>query len=82
MDPQAAMDAPRFNWIRGKEVALEPSIPDDVYDGLARRGHELMGRDSAAEYYYGGGQVIVRDPDSGLLIGGSDPRKDGAAVGF
>jgi gamma-glutamyltranspeptidase/glutathione hydrolase len=81
MNPQAAMDAPRFRWIRDKHVALEPAIPDDVYAGLARRGHELMDRAPAAHYSYGGGQVIVRD-SNGTLIGGSDPRKDGAAVGW
>ncbi len=82
MDPQAALDAPRFNWIRDKQVALEPAISGAVYDGLIQRGHELMPKDAAARYYYGGGQVIVRDPENGILIGGSDPRKDGAAAGW
>jgi gamma-glutamyltranspeptidase/glutathione hydrolase len=81
MDPQAAMDAPRFHWIKDRQVALEPSIPDEVYAGLSRRGHELMDSEQAAHYSYGGGQVIIRD-SNGTLIGGSDPRKDGAAVGW
>ena len=82
MDPQAALDAPRFNWESGLRVALEPLVSDDIYAELAQRGHELFTREAAANYYYGGGQVIVRDPESGVLIGGSDPRKDGAAAGF
>ena len=79
MDPQTALDAPRFNWLQGREVALEPAIGDGVRDELARRGHALLPRGAAVSY--GGGQAIIRDPDSGVLIGGSEPRNDGAAVG-
>jgi gamma-glutamyltranspeptidase/glutathione hydrolase len=32
--------------------------------------------------FFGGGQVIARDPDTGVLVGGSEPRLDGAAVGW
>ena len=81
MTPQAALDAPRFRWLRGKEVALEAPVPRSVRDELVRRGHVLLdtaGRDVS----FGGGQIIIRDPESGVLIGGSDPRKDGAAVGI
>lgn len=80
MNPQAALDAPRFNWLRGMEVALERGIGDKVRAELARCGHALLPAD--ADQHYGGGQVIIRDPDSGVLIGGSEPRNDGAAVGF
>jgi gamma-glutamyltranspeptidase/glutathione hydrolase len=80
MEPQAALDAPRFNWLRGREVALEPAISDDVRNELARRGHTLLPRDAAV--HYGGGQVIIRDPRTGVLIGGAEPRNDGAAVGY
>lgn len=80
MDPQAALDAPRFNWLQGREVALEPAIGNNVRDELARRGHALLPR--GANVSYGGGQAIIRDPDSGVLIGGSEPRNDGAVVGW
>jgi gamma-glutamyltranspeptidase/glutathione hydrolase len=80
MDPQAALDAPRFNWLEGKSVALEPGIDDGVRDELARRGHALRPKGEAL--HYGGGQVILRDPESGVLVGGSEPRNDGAAVGW
>jgi gamma-glutamyltranspeptidase / glutathione hydrolase len=80
MDPQTALDAPRFNWLRGREVALERVIGEKTRSDLARRGHALLPAD--ADVHYGGGQVIVRDPESGVLIGGSEPRNDGAAVGF
>lgn len=80
MDPQAALDAPRFNWLRGKEVVLENGIGDDIRSELARRGHALAPKGEAQ--YFGGGQVILRDPETGVLIGGSEPRNDGAAVGW
>jgi gamma-glutamyltranspeptidase/glutathione hydrolase len=82
MDPQSALDAPRFNWESGLRVALEPSVADDIYVELARRGHDMFTREAAPNHNYGGGQVIVRDPESDVLIGGSDPRKDGAAAGW
>ncbi|MFZ1395276.1 MAG: gamma-glutamyltransferase [Candidatus Promineifilaceae bacterium] len=80
MDPQTALDAPRFNWLKDKQVALETAVPDDIRHALARRGHTLWPK--GQPLHYGGGQVIVRDPASGVLIGGSEPRNDGTAVGW
>jgi gamma-glutamyltranspeptidase/glutathione hydrolase len=80
MNPQSALDAPRFNWIRGMEVALEEMIADEIRQDLSRRGHQLLSPNAPVQY--GGGQVIVRDSESGILIGGSEPRKDGMAVGW
>lgn len=79
MDPQTALDAPRFNWLGDLEVALESSMPPDARAELAARGH-VPSPETAA--YFGGGQVIVRDQESGVLIGGSEPRSDGMAVGW
>lgn len=80
MDPQTALDAPRFNWLRGMEVALETAVSDEVRTALTGRGHQLFPKE--ARMYYGGGQVIVRDAETAVLVGGSEPRKDGAAVGW
>ncbi|HEX6387770.1 MAG TPA: gamma-glutamyltransferase [Anaerolineae bacterium] len=80
MDPQTALDAPRFRWLQGREVALEPAIGDDVRISLKQKGHELLPKGKPMSY--GGGQVIVRDPDTGVLIGGSEPRNDGMAMGW
>ncbi len=82
MDPQTALDAPRFNWLHDKTFALENGIEPPVRQELARRGHRLLSPDDALAQHYGGGQVIVRDPDSGVLFGGSEPRNDGMAVGW
>jgi len=80
MDPQTALDAPRFQWLKDKQVALETAVADDIRHSLQQRGHELLPKGSPL--HYGGGQVIVRDAESGVLIGGSEPRNDGTAVGW
>lgn len=82
MSPQAALDAPRFNWQHDKLFALENGFSSEIVDAMASRGHELMSQEDAGRLHYGGGQIIVRDPETGVLIGGSEPRNDGAAVGF
>lgn len=82
MSPQAALDAPRLNWQEGLTFAVEPSFGPDMYSALENLGHELLPEKEAAKRHYGGGQVIVRDPESGVFVGGSEPRNDGCAVGF
>ena len=82
MDPQSALDAPRFNWLEERKVALESPIPDNVRADLLQRGHVLIARAEIGRHQFGGGQIIVRDPESGILIGGSEPRNDGAAAGW
>ena len=84
MDSQGALDALRFQ-IAGDSVWLEGDVSAEVVMELHRRGHRVNvmhgpGRGGAGGM--GGGQVISRDPDSGVLSGGSEPRKDGAAVGW
>ncbi|MCB8961863.1 MAG: gamma-glutamyltransferase [Ardenticatenales bacterium] len=80
MDPQAALDAPRFQWVRDKEIGLEDWAADYVRDELIGRGHNLLPK--GYRMHYGGGQAIVRDPATGVLVGGSEPRNDGSAVGY
>ncbi len=80
LDPQTALDAPRFNWLQGLEFGLETAVSPIVRAELEQLGHQLLPPD--APLHYGGGQVIVRDPASGVLIGGSEPRNDGTAVGW
>jgi gamma-glutamyltranspeptidase/glutathione hydrolase len=80
MDPQTALDAPRFNWIGGVDLALESQVSGEIRADLARRGHQVVAGNTRV--HFGGGQSIVRDPDSWVLVGGSEPRNDGAAVGW
>jgi gamma-glutamyltranspeptidase/glutathione hydrolase len=62
----------------GGQVLLEPGLPDGVLRDLERRGHRIARR----PWGFGGYQAILIDEDNGVLQGGSDPRKDGAAIGY
>lgn len=76
LDPQAAIDAPRC-FAEGDTLRLEQSYSPEVRAQLAERGHRLR----LDEGPIGGAQAIeIRD--DGILIGASDPRKDGCALGY
>ncbi|WAA12013.1 gamma-glutamyltransferase family protein [Fervidibacillus halotolerans] len=76
LNPQAALDAPRWQWIEGKRVIVEPNFPNHIAQGLARKGHEIqVSLDHGA---FGRGQIIWRDPKTGVLIGGTEKRTDSA----
>jgi gamma-glutamyltranspeptidase/glutathione hydrolase len=77
MDLQAAIDAPRFRHLDGLRVALEAPIGDAVRKRLTAMGHVLVDQPPGA---FGGAQAIVRLPKG--FAAGSDPRKDGMAVGY
>ena len=77
MTPQQALDLPRFCHAGGAAL-LEASVPAAVARDLARRGHRV---ETAAEDH-GGGQAIWIDWQRGTLAGGSEPRKDGIALGY
>ena len=79
MNPQEALDAPRFQWVGGRRIQLEREVPASIAFELAERGHQVeivntnlgMGR----------GQIIWR-MDDGTLIGGTEPRADGAIAAW
>lgn len=79
MDPQRALDAPRVRVFADGSVAVEDEFDNDTRVGLTKRGHNIL---ESAREEFGGGQVIEIDPETGALAAGSDPRKDGAAVGY
>lgn len=77
MHVQKAGEMPRFR--HGSDgVGLESGIGSDTRQALLRMGHGVKTRFGA----YGGYQAIEIDWENGVLLGGSDPRKDGAAVGY
>jgi gamma-glutamyltranspeptidase/glutathione hydrolase len=76
MDPQAAIDAPR-SFPDAGELQLETGYPDAVAAELAALGHRVTRRASPL----GGAQAVVIDA-RGVLVGASDPRKDGCALGY
>jgi gamma-glutamyltranspeptidase/glutathione hydrolase len=77
MDPQQAAEAPRIFASRGK-LQVERANPEPIVADLARRGHEIDLRNVPL----GGCQAIWIDHERGVLIGGSEPRKDGLALGY
>jgi len=81
MDVQTALDAPRFRYIRGNKCAFEPTIPPHVLQELADKGHNVIELDDPYSQEFGGGQAIMVHPTTNALIAGSDPRKDGCAIG-
>ena len=77
MDPQSAIDAPR-SFAHAGELALERGYSDQVRAELAALGHKVTTPETAI----GGAQAIRIDAKTGVLIAGSDPRKDGCALGY
>lgn len=80
LNPQAALDAPRWQWVEGKKVMLEPHFPNYLAQALARKGHDIqLAVDSGS---FGRGQIIWRDPQSNVLMGGTESRTDGAIAAW
>jgi gamma-glutamyltranspeptidase/glutathione hydrolase len=77
MGPQEALDAPRM-FFEGDGILIEDGVPADVVAGLEARGHKLRRRPLP----WGGGQIVMFDRANGTLIGASDHRKDGMALGY
>ncbi len=93
MSPQMALDAPRWQLNAGAGGGMGAHEPGGlvlIEEGwdfatlaeLGRRGHHISPVNGFRRGVFGGGQIIWRDPETGVLIGGSDPRKDGCAAGW
>jgi len=83
IDPQSALDRPRFciaDGTAGGKVLLESGFPKHTLQALAEMGHSVNWVDGMERSVFGRGQVILRDAESGVLWGGSDPRADGCAM--
>jgi gamma-glutamyltranspeptidase/glutathione hydrolase len=79
LNPQAVLDAPRWQVTGGLGVELEWGTPAHIVRALAARGHQV--RVPVERGGFGRGQIIWR-LDEGVLVAGSDPRADGAAIGW
>jgi len=77
LDIQQALDLPRI-FPSGGKVEAERGIPAGVVAALKAMGHATVD----VLRPHGGGQAIWIDHDRGCLVGGSDPRKDGMALGY
>ena len=79
-DPQTAVDAPRWRAVQGLEVAIEEAVGETVLAALAERGHVVSCESPEEAFGFGGAQLVQRV--EGGYVAGSDPRKDGQAVGY
>ncbi|MCL6636780.1 MAG: gamma-glutamyltransferase family protein [Alicyclobacillus sp.] len=79
LNPQSALDAPRWQWLEGRQVAVEREFPAHVAQALERRGHAVQVANDRSTF--GRGQVILRLP-SGVLAAGTEPRADGAIAAW
>jgi gamma-glutamyltranspeptidase/glutathione hydrolase len=79
LNPQAVLDAPRWQVTGGLGVSLELGHPEHLLRGLKARGHQVQLSYERGDF--GRGQIIWRLED-GVYVAGSDMRADGAAVGW
>jgi len=83
LDPQSVLDRPRFCIQANTDlglVSLEEGIPVKTMAALAELGHRVKPVSGYGRSEFGKGQIIWRDPESGVLWAGSDPRADGCAM--
>lgn len=79
-NPQAAIDAPRFRFVKGLTVALEGGVPAPTITALADMGHAVSVEEQRDTFAFGGAQIIAAI--EGGYVGGSDSRRDGLVAGF
>lgn len=81
MNLQEAVDAPRVRHFKEREVYIEDGISEKTIAALSRKGHKIL-TDLPEVNQVGGGQAIYFDRDQNVLLGASDRRKDGCAIGY
>lgn len=77
LNPQDALDAPRWQWVGGKDIEVEMTFPPEMARELKFRGHNIIV--SAESVLFGRGQIIWR-LDNGVLAAGTEHRCDGSAA--
>ncbi len=76
-NPQAALDRSRYQWIKGRKVGVEKTMPSIIVEQLAQMGHEITVTEGNSGY--GRGQIICRT-DHGTYVGGTESRVDGTVA--
>jgi gamma-glutamyltranspeptidase/glutathione hydrolase len=87
MDPQSAVEAPRWSHQPGtpprdklpEELRVEEGVDQAVIEALGKKGHKVSIVD---RWSFGSAKVIVRDPETGTLMAGADPRREAYALGY
>jgi gamma-glutamyltranspeptidase/glutathione hydrolase len=79
MNPQEALDAPRWQWTKGRNVLVEQGVSNAIALSLAARGHDIQMLPDPTSF--GRGEIIVRTP-CGTLAGGTEQRTDGSVAAW
>ena len=79
LNPQAALDAPRWQWVEGRRVDLEYGSGQHIAEALRLLGHDV--RWAMGSGGFGRGEIIFRDAE-GVLVGATEPRADGHVAAF
>ena len=84
LDAQKSLDALRFSIdVTGdKSVRVEEDLDSSVVNALRERGHAVEVVSGYDRTMFGGGQVVTRNAETGVLTAGTEPRKDGLALGW
>ncbi|WP_249870325.1 gamma-glutamyltransferase [Oceanobacillus saliphilus] len=80
LNPQAALDAPRWQWMKGKTVEVENRFAHHITQELAAKGHDVTIQHEPNSF--GRGQIIWRNPETGVLVGGTESRTDGTVAAW
>lgn len=75
LNPQEALDAPRWQWIKGKEIQVESDINEEIVGGLRKKGHEITVMDDFTNM--GKGQIILKNTENGSYVCATEKRCDG-----
>ena len=79
LNPQASLDAPRWEWESGRLVHIERTTSEHLFRGLSDLGHEVNWQNNRLGF--GRGQIIWRG-ENGVYAGGCEPRTDGAVAAY
>ena len=79
LNPQEALDAPRWQWIRGKQIQLESAYPQEIAEALRSRGHAIEYVDSRLSF--GRGEIILKQ-ENGVYAGASESRAGGTVAAW
>ncbi len=75
MNPQEALDAPRWQWVKGKKIQVESDINKEIVEGLRKKGHEVTVMDDFANM--GKGQIILKNTENDSYVCATEKRCDG-----
>lgn len=80
MNPQSALDAPRWQWMEGNHIIVEPNVPKRIISGLLSKKHLVKIEPNLGSF--GRGQIIMRNPKTGVYAGGTEKRADGSIAAY